>query len=332
MYYRDFMQKYRPLFAPPDVPGAAPSAEGDAGAAPAPAATAAAPAPVAETAPAAAAAAEPAAASAADAAATAAEIAKPEPTLLEAADGKKPDVAAKPQSEGAKESPAPAETAKTEGETKPDAKDAKTDGEKKPDAEVAKDAAKADPKDEGATQAAPAPIKYEAFKLPEGVTFDDERLGKFTEVAGKAQIPQDVAQSLVSLHVEEMARYANEVQKAAEQNQREVWRKLNDTWKADFRKDERLGGNRAETTLAMAKAVLEEYGGTPDQVRELIAHTSNNGMGNFPGFIRLLANIGEALNVFEASDAPANPNAPKLARTRGERWYPSMGNGNGATR
>jgi hypothetical protein len=125
-----------------------------------------------------------------------------------------------------------------------------------------------------------------------------------------------------------MQRFQQEVIKQAETNQRDVWRKLNDTWKADFRKDEHLGGNRAETTLARAKAVIEEFGGNADQVRDLIAHTSNNGMGNYPGFIRLLNNIGEALNVFEDSDAPANPNPPKIAGSRSQRWYGgSMGNG-----
>lgn len=339
MLYRDFMQTYRPLLAPPDVPGSAPTGEvagaaasaspADAGATAAAGATGAAPAeaaqvsgPAAEVTP------------AAVAAPAAPEAPKSEPSLLEAADGKKPDAAAKVDGEGKTDSPAPAEPANADGAEVPEAKDAKKDGEgeKKPDAEASKDAGKTDPEKKDATAEPPAPIKYDAFKLPDGIKFDDERLGKFTEVAGKAQIPQDVAQSLVSLHVEEMARVQKDIEKAYDTHQRDVWRSLNDTWKADFRKDPELGGNRAETSLAMAKAVIEEFGGTPDQVREYIAHISNNGMGNFIGHIRLLANIGETLNIFETSEAPANPAAPKMSRSRGERWYPSMGNGNGATR
>ena len=308
MLYRDYMQKFRPVYAP-DAPGAAP--EPTAAAAPAveaaPAAAAAAEAPPAPTAPEAA----PAAAEATPAA---------EPTLLESASAKPPAEAAAADT---KESPAPSEPAAAEGDKKPEAKDAKTEGDKKPEAEADKDAGKGDPEKKEATAAEPpAPIKYEAFTLPEGLKVDEERLGKFTELAGKAHIPQDVAQSLVSLHAEEMQRFAADVQKQADQHQRDVWRGLNDTWKADFRKDPEMGGNRSETTLARAKAVIEEYGGNKDQVKELLAHTSNNGMGNYPGFIRLLNNIGEALNVFEDAEIPANPSAPKPQRGPGNRgWY-----------
>jgi hypothetical protein len=319
MLYRSFMEKYRPLYAPDDSAAAAsdsPAAAASPGNADA---GAAAPAQAEGS---------PSATEAAAAPAATNEVPAAEPSLLEAADATKP-------AEGTTESPAPAETAAADGDKSPDAKDAKTEGkgdEKKADAEkdAPKDAAKTDPdqKDATADSEPPAPIKYEAFTLPDGVKFDDERLGKFTEVAGKAQIPQDVAQSLVSLHVEEMQRYAKQVEQQATQHQQDVWRKLNDTWKSDFRKDPELGGNRAETTLARAKAVIEEFGGTPEQVRDLIAHTSTNGMGNFPGFIRMLNNIGEALSVFEDSEVPANPAPPRAKGSRGERWYGgTMGNG-----
>jgi hypothetical protein len=343
MFYRDFMQKYRPLYAP-DGPAAGGADGAAAAAADAGQAAAAAPAPADSgmTAGEGGAAAVPAAADAAPAPALAeapapSEPAKSEPSLLEAASGKKPGEAAAADGDK-KDSPAPAEAAKVDG-------DAKVEGDKKPDAEAAaadkkdakpeeakdpKDAAKADPDKKDATAEAqpPAPIKYEAFKLPDGVKLDDERIGKFTEVTGAAQVPQEVAQKLVDLHVEEMQRFAGEVKQQAETHQRDVWNKLNDTWKTDLRKDEKLGGNRIETTLSLAKAVLEEYGGSPEQVQELIAHTSNNGMGNFPGFIRLLANIGEALNVFEESSVGANLNPPKPAKGSGQRgWYKDMPGG-----
>jgi hypothetical protein len=322
MFYRDFMQKYRPVYSP-DEPAAggdvAAAAVGDGQAAPAASAGPSA---------------EPAAAAPAAAAPTvdaAGEAPKGEPSLLEAASAAKPEPA---KADGeTKDSPAPAEAA-------PESKDAKTDGDKppadakdkKPDGEAPKDdkdAAKDDPAKKDATAAEPpAPIKYEAFKLPEGIKLDDERIGKFTEIAGAAQVPQDVAQSMVDLHISEMQRLEGEVRQQTEAHQRDVWKKLNDTWKTDARNDEQIGGNRLETALARGKAVLEEYGGTADQVRELIAHTSNNGMGNFPGFLRFLDNVAQALNVFEDSAVGANPSPPKPAKGPGQRgWYPSMGGG-----
>lgn len=334
MFYRDFMQKYRPLYAP-DGPAAGGADGAAAAAADAGQAAAAAPAPAdggmaaGEGGAAAAPAAPDAAAGAAEAPA-APEPAKSEPSLLEAASGKKPDAA--PAADGdKKDSPAPAEAAKTDGDAKPEG-DKKPDGEAAADKKDAKpedgkdpkdDAAKTDldKKDATAEAQPPAPIKYEAFKLPDGVALDAKELAKFEEVAGKGQVSQDVAQGLIDLYVEERKQ---DVARAA-QHQRDVWNKLNDSWKTDLRKDEKLGGNRIETTLSMAKAVLEEYGGTPEQIQELIAHTSNNGMGNFPGFIRLLTNIGEALNVFEESSVGANLNPPKPQKGPGNRgWYKDM--------
>lgn len=328
MFYRDFMQKYRPVYSPDEPASAggvvdvAAAAVGDGQAAPAASAG-----PSAEPAAAAPAADAPAAA----APPAAAEAPKGEPSLLEAASGAKPE--AKPEGATDKDSPAPAEAApeskdaKPEGEKPPtDAKDKKPDGEAPKDE---KDAADTDPAKKDATAAEPpAPIKYEAFKVPDGIKLDDERIGKFTEVAGAGQVSQDVAQSLLDLHVAEMQRFSEEVVKQAEAHQRDVWNKLNDTWKTEARNDEQIGGNRLETALARGKAVLEEYGGTPDQVRELVAHTSNNGMGNFPGFLRFLDNVAQALNVFEDSAVGANPNPPKPAKGPGQRgWYPSMGGG-----
>lgn len=324
MHYRDFMQKYRPVYSP-DEPAAPAASGGDVAAAAGADGQAAAAASAGPSA-------EPAvAAPAADAApAAAAEAPKGEPTLLDGATAAKPEAKAEGET---KDSPAPAEAAKTEtkaDDVKPEAKDDKSAADAdKPKAEDVKDAAKDDPASKDATAAEPpAPIKYEAFKVPDGIKLDDERIGKFTEVAGAGQVSQEVAQSLLDLHVAEMQRFSEDVVKQAEAHQRDVWSKLNDTWKTEARNDEQIGGNRLETALARGKAVLEEYGGSPDQVRELIAHTSNNGMGNFPGFLRFLDNVAQALNVFEDSAVGANPNPPKPAKGPGQRgWYPSMGNG-----
>lgn len=315
MFYRDYMQKFRPLYAAPDAasgatdgaaavtepaamsPGetvaAKPAGEGDAPAAPAAPATSD-------------------AAPAADAAAVAAETKTDDASLIEAADGKNPDSKSEADAKPAddkKDDPAPAE-AKPDGDKKPE--DKKAEGDKKPDAE-----AKADPDNKDATAEAqpPAPLSYEAFKLPEGIALDDKELAKFTEIAGKAQIPQDVAQSMIDLYVAERK---NDVEQAAA-NQRRVWNTLNDTWKADTRKEL---GNHYETDLSIAKAVVEEFGGTQEQQKEYWAHVKNNGMGNYIGHIRLLRNIGKAMNVFEDSIVNANPSVPKAQKGPGQRgWY-----------
>ena len=321
MFYRDFMQKYRPLYAAPDAPaggatdGAAAASAEAPGGTPVDVASAASPAVV------------EAPAAAAPAAPDAAKPAESEPSLLEAATGKKPD--SKPEGDGAakaadapadakKDEPAPAADAKTD-------KDAKPEGDKKPEGDAAKkDGKEADPDTKDATaDAPPAPIKYEAFKLPDGLKLDDKELGKFTELAGKAQIPQDVAQSLVDLYIAE--RQNDVVQAARRTASARSGIRLNDTWKTEIRNDPDLGGNRLETSLSLAKAVVEEYL-TPAEQAEYMAHMRNNGMGNFKLHVKLLHNIGRAMNVFEDGIVPANAQAPKAQKGPGNRgWYPSMG-------
>lgn len=316
MFYRDFMSKYRPVYAPDGVGG------GDGAAAAAPAGEAA-PAADAGAAPGAAPA-EAAASSAQDIGAAVADAApQSAPSLLETAAGKpKAEAEATPAAEAgaAKDEPAPAEAAKSDGEG------AKPEGEKPADdAAKPKDAAEADPdkKDATAETPPPAPIKYEAFTLPEGIKLDDKKLEAFAEIVGTEQVKQEAAQKLVDLYVGEI----QQMQQKLVDDQRKVWNTLNDGWKSDLRSDPELGGNRLETSLSIAKAVIEEYGGSAEQVQELLAHTSNNGMGNYPGFVRLLHNIGTKLNVFEDSIVPANPQSPKAQKSPGNRGWYDKGNG-----
>lgn len=232
------------------------------------------------------------------------------PSLLELAKGK---------------DKAPEKDATAETEEKPATTDdtKKADGEKKP-------AAEGDKKDVPAKEALAdkPPATYEAFKTPEGVTFDEKELKAFTDLIGPAQLPQEAAQSLVDLHLKDIQRVFEQVA----QNQHDTWNKLNDGWKTETRKDEKLGGNRLETSLSNSKAVIEMFARTPQEAAELIAHTSNNGMGNYLPFIGMLNKLGEILNVFEDGIVPSTPTAPNANRGPGNRgWYNnSQGNGGAA--
>ena len=137
--------------------------------------------------------------------------------------------------------------------------------------------------------------------------------------------PQDRGQKLVDIYGKAVTEMAQQLRK----EQADVWSKLNDTWKAETRKE---FGNHVETDLKMAKAVIEEYGGTPEQVRDLMAHMNNNGMGNYAGLLRLLRNIGKQVNIFEDGIVAGNQHAPKMPKTAGNRgWYDKSLNSNGAS-
>lgn len=332
MFYRDFMQKYRPLYSPdePAAAGAAPGGEGDGGAA---SAAAAAPAPDAST-PAAAAAAE-AAAPGADAPAAPEAKPEPAPSLIEAAAGKpKPDAAVKPEGEAAKpdpaketgkDEPAPAEAAKPDAEKPAE----KTEAEKQAEADAAK-ATDPDNKDATAEPQPPAPIKYEAFKTPDGIKLDDTRIGKFAEIAGPAQVSQEIAQQFLDLHVEEIQRVQQEAVKAAADAQVKSWNTYVDSITHELRNDAELGGNRLETSLSMAKAVVEEFLPGEDGAKYLSLLT-HNGMGNHRLQVKLLQAIGDKLNIFEDGIVPANPQTPKMQKSPGNRgWYDKTPGGGAA--
>lgn len=192
-------------------------------------------------------------------------------------------------------------------------------------ADASKDAKAPDPAKEAPVEAQPPAAKtYEPFKTPDGVKLGDKELKAFTDVIGPAQLPQETAQSLVDLYLAETQRLSAE----AARHQKEHWNTLNDTWKTELRNDPEMGGNRLETSLGIAKAVIEEFGGTKEQVADLIAHTVNNGMGNYVGFNRLLHNIGVKLNVFEDKIVPAQSVNPSMPKSRREILYgPPKGNG-----
>lgn len=319
--------------APADAPGQTQTPSSAAATvAPAPASDAAAASPPAESPAAAAPIPEPApAAPAADAAPAAANVAGKESSpssLLEAADGKKPV-------EPGKEEPAAAD-AKPGEEVKP------AEGEAKPaEGEAAKpEGAEAAPAQDAAASEPPA-IVFDAFKFPEGVTADEKMVGGFTEALQTQTGPlekaiksgdraaitkafQDFGQTMVDY-------YQNQVTPAiaeqALQHQRDVWDTQVKKWVSDFKADEKLGGARANTTLSMAKAVIEEFGGSAEERQELYRHIGEggNGMGNYLGFIRLMANIGEKLNIFEDKIVPApNPLKGAQARSRSDKWYGSV--------
>src|SRR5579885_3656719 len=260
--------------------------------------------------------AEPAAANAAAAAEGAASTAAPEsatpesaPSLLSSAAGKQPA------------QPAPAADAESEPDAKAADDPGKAKAEGKADAatDPAKDATAKDPPDQ------PPALSLEDLKFPEGMALDAEAGKAFVDLLNNAALTgKDRGQALIDLHLKEIDRVAQHI--AA--HQRKVWNDLNAGWQDQLRKDPELGGNRLDTTLSRAKAVIEEFL-SPEDAKALLIHTDNNGMGNFPVFIRLLSNIGKRLNVFEDNIVAANP-APARSRAPGSRgWYDKSLNAGG---
>lgn len=148
---------------------------------------------------------------------------------------------------------------------------------------------------------------------------DDAKSDKFDHQNFRDQILQHGVSAL------------KDADKRAGDNQRKVWNDLNSKWQNETRNAPDIGGPKLERSLATAKALIEEYGGNKAQQSELMRHIQNNGMGNYAGFIRLLANIGNKLNVFEDFSVAANPGPPqsRAGQSRASKWYGSSNNNEG---
>jgi hypothetical protein len=160
------------------------------------------------------------------------------------------------------------------------------------------------------------PVKYEAFKLPEGVTLDEAKLGEFTKIAGEAKIPQEVAQKMIDL-------YAAEAKQVSEAPYR-AWTELQNKWQAEVKADPVIGGANLDKNLAATKAGLNALLG--DDAKKFYDALNITGAGNNPDILRGL--FKAAAPHAPASPVSGNPGTSK--KSPGETLYPNqakLGNG-----
>lgn len=154
---------------------------------------------------------------------------------------------------------------------------------------------------EGGQSDEPAPPpKYEAFKLPEGITLEPERVNKFTEILSKLEtkakvdhnFAQEFGQEAVDFHISEMKNQAEFIQKS----QIEAWETQKVNWKNEIINDPELGGNRLQTTVDSALNFIRTHGGSPEEQVEFRNLMETSGLGNNRIMIRLLAKAGRAMS------------------------------------
>lgn len=143
---------------------------------------------------------------------------------------------------------------------------------------------------------------YEAFKLPEGITFDNEKLSEFMKDLGELQgktkaekaIMQEFGQKLMDRHVAELQKTIQLVQ---EQNKIANETKVK-SWDESFRKDPEIGGNKQDTTLNVARSAMK-YAGNEAQQKEFRQLLQDTGAYAHPAMIRTLANFQNKINELE---------------------------------
>lgn len=142
------------------------------------------------------------------------------------------------------------------------------------------------------------PPVFEKYKVPEGVTVDETRIGAFNDILGDIETRiaadpaqahgamQDLGQKLVDFHVSEMATAAER----AARHQREHWDRTREGWVSDFRADGEIGKNRADTTLGMIGSLIDMYGthAGAEKVTQLRDTFTMTGAGDNPEVIRFM--------------------------------------------
>lgn len=185
------------------------------------------------------------------------------------------------------------------GEAKPeDGKEAPKDGESKPDDK---------------------PVEYTDFKLPEGMTIEDESLKAFKDAAAGAKLTQDQAQAFVDLHAKALVEAATKPY--------EVWRDTQKQWQEQIKADPEFGGAKLEkeTIPAIARAI-KAFSPSPEAEQALRQAFHFTGAGNNPEMIRFMARIGKSLA--EGSHVGGKPSGND-GKSAAAMLYPSTQASNG---
>lgn len=122
---------------------------------------------------------------------------------------------------------------------------------------------------------APQEFDPAAIKVPEGVTADPALMQDFAGLVGEMNLSQEQAQALVDLQVKAMQ---------AQENQ---FVELRRNWVEEIKADPKYGGERLESTLQDAAAVVKRF----DESGEVMKTLTASGFGDNPAIIKMLANI-----------------------------------------
>lgn len=177
------------------------------------------------------------------------------------------------------------------------------EGEVKAEESVVKEPAAEDKPAETVKTDTPTELpKFEDFTVPEGITLPDDVKGEFTKLLGEMETGKldhegiqaqgqkfiDLGTKLVTESLERMKDHFVELH-----NQQKA------TWLQEFKADKELGGARTNTTINTVRDAVENYGGTPEQVKALRGTFKQTGVTNNPDTIRLIANMANTIKRYE---------------------------------
>lgn len=173
---------------------------------------------------------------------------------------------------------------------------------------------KAETTEKPATEAS-EPVKYEAFKLPEGVPVDEARINAFQEIVGPAKLDQETAQKLVDLH----ATTIQAMQQHLVQAQIDAFAETRRQWREKSMADEQIGGSGHQTAMRAAARMRDLLVGDGLKA-EFAQFLADTGVGDHPVMIKIFHN---AARLFDEPAAPSIQARP--VPDRGGPGKPSKG-------
>lgn len=236
------------------------------------------------------------------------------PALANSAEARTPDGTLKDQTPSTTTETKPADTSTTteaEGGTT-----LLTEGEKKPEGEVKPEDKKEPVKG--------APEKYEAFKAPEGYTYDEKGLAEASAVFKDLGLSQDQAQKLMDVYASKSLEAAKE---ATDRGQKAV-DEMRKSWRDSVAADPEIGKKLSEVKVTIGRA-LDSLG---DQklTSDFKAAMDLTGVGDHPAFVKAFYKLAQA--VVEGSHVSGGGPSPhgqapngKLAKpTPAQAMYPNL--------
>lgn len=203
-------------------------------------------------------------------------------------------------------------------EAKADDADQKTDADKA-DEEAGKTGSdkEADDKAGGekdkveAPEGAPEAYDISAFKMPEGVVFDEEGFKAIEPNLRELNLSQDQAGKLMTAYAEKIVPKITERTLAKIDNDAA---ELRANLARDLQKDPEVGGTKLEESRSLAAKAIAHF--LPDKTEraEFSRFLNESGFGNDPRLMRIIAGAGRTLS--EATTAAAQTASQPLSESQ----------------
>lgn len=146
------------------------------------------------------------------------------------------------------------------------------------------------------------PVKYEAFKLPEGARPDDPAFVEATGILSELGVPQERAQALVDKHIGAMNAYATQLQ----QRQHDVFAETRAEWRKQIMADPVLGGAGHQTAMARVARMRDLFVPAADR-KAFDDFCRLTGAGDHPVFHKLMYSVGARFDEPAPAPQPNNP-------------------------